>query len=347
MDPLIAVDVADLERRYGIVFMGRSGNPMRYGSIAMDQVLLALDAQPGLVSTPNAGILSLFTTVVEPNVIEVLVRPTKAAELYGERKVGTWVSDTVAFIQAERTGEVGSYGDFSQDAMADANIEFPQRQSYHYQTNIRYGAREIARAAEAKVDLANWKQRGAALAIEKYQNFTYLKGVAGLQNYGGMNDPYLPAPIAPSESWFTETDPTVIFGDILRLVQQAIAQGNGLIDTNTNFRMGISPGNNSNFSKTNQFNYNVNDQIKKNFPNLTIVTIPEFALDGGGGMGGTEFVQLIAEIPEGGKTVEAAFTEKMRQHAMVVKTSSWEQKKSAGTWGVVFYRPVLVASMLG
>ena len=137
-------------------------------------------------------------------------------------------------------------------------------------------------------------------------------------------------------------------GDMLRLVQKAIAQGNGLVDTNTTFRMGISPGNNSNFSKTNQYNYNVNDQIKKNFPNLSIVTVPEFAIAGGGNVsGGSELVQLIAEIPEGGKTVEGAFTEKLRAHAMVVLTSSWEQKKSAGSWGVIFYRPVLVASMLG
>jgi hypothetical protein len=252
------------------------------------------------------------------------------------------------FTQAERSGEVTSYGDFSQDGMSDANFEFPQRQSYHYQTNTRWGEREIARAAEAKIDLANWKQRSSALSIEKFQNFAYLYGIAGLQNYGGTNDPFLPAPIAPTSNWYTTTDPTVIFGDMLRLVQKAIAQGNGLVSTTTKFRLGISPGNESNFSKTNQFNYNVNDQIKKNFPNLSIVTVPEFAIAGGGAVaGGTEFVQLIAEIPEGGKTVEAAFTEKMRAHAMVVKTSSWEQKKSAGTWGVVYYRPVLVASMLG
>jgi hypothetical protein len=339
----IAVDHADLERRYGIVFMGRQGT-MYYDSPER----LAFDAQPTLVTQANAGIPSLFTTYVDPNQIEILVRPTKAAELYGEVKKGTWVSDTAMFIQAERTGEVVSYGDFNQDGMSDANLDFPQRQSYHYQTNTRWGEREIARAAEAKVDLANWKQRSSALSIEKYQNFAYLYGIAGLQNYGGTNDPYLPAPIAPTESWFTESDPTVIFGDVLRLVQQAIAQGNGLVDTNTKFRLGLSPGNNSNFSKTNQYNYNVNDQIAKNFPNLSIVTVPEFAIAGGGAVaGGTEFVQLIAEIPEGGKTVEAAFTEKMRAHAMVVKTSSWEQKKSAGTWGVIFYRPILVASMLG
>ncbi len=338
----LAVDTAKLEGSYGIVFMGRQGS-MYYDNPEK----LAFDAQPGLVTTANAGIPSVFTTYVDPNVIEILVRPTKAAELYGETKKGTWVSDVTMFIQAERTGEVTSYGDFNQDGMSDANLEFPQRQSYHYQTNTRWGEREIARAAEAKVDLANWKQKSSALSIEKFQNFAYLYGIAGLQNYGGTNDPFLPAPIAPTSNFFTETDPTVIYGNILRLVQRAIAQGNGLVSTTTKFRMGMSPGNESNFSKTNQFNYNINDMIKKNFPNLTIVTVPEFAINGGGGAGGTEFIQLIAEIPEGGKTVEAAFTEKMRAHAMVVKTSSWEQKKSAGTWGVIFYRPVLVAAMLG
>jgi hypothetical protein len=339
----IAVDHADLERRYGIVFMGRSGT-MYYGSPEQ----MAFDAQPTLVTTQNAGIPSLFTTYVDPNQIEILVRPTKAAELYGETKKGTWVSDTIMFIQAERTGSVSSYGDFSNDGMSDANLDFPQRQSYHYQTNTRWGEREIARAAEAKADLANWKQRSSALSMEKYQNYAYLNGIAGLQNYGGTNDPFLPAPIAPTLSWYQETDPTVIFGDVLRIVQEAIAQGNGLVSTQTRFRMGISPGNMSNFAKTNQFNYNVMDQIGKNFKNLTMVDVPEFAINGGGAVpGGTEFVQLIAEISEGGKTLEAAFTEKMRAHAMITKNSSWEQKKSAGTWGVVIYRPVLVASMLG
>ena len=88
----IAVDHAKLEQNFGIHFMGRRGN-MEYASapelmkMALDAVL-AMDAapQPTLVTTPNAGILSLFTTYVDPTVIEILVRPTKAAELYGETK---------------------------------------------------------------------------------------------------------------------------------------------------------------------------------------------------------------------------------------------------------------------
>ena len=78
--------------------------------------LWTADAQPALITAANAGIPSLFTTYVDPAIIEVLVSPTKAAELYGETKKGTWVSDTAMFIMAERTGEVSSYGDFSRTA---------------------------------------------------------------------------------------------------------------------------------------------------------------------------------------------------------------------------------------
>lgn len=344
MTRVIAVDHADLARRYGIHFMrslAEEATGMQF--MATD---MAYDAQPALITQANAGIPSLFTTFVDPKIIEVLVRPTKAAELYGETKKGTWVSDTAMFLMAERTGEVESYGDFEQGGVSGANLNFPQRQSYHYQTNARWGERQLARAAEAKVDWANQVNMGSVLALNKYQNFAYLYGIDGLQNYGGTNDPSLPAPIAPTSNWFSATA-DVIYSDVLRLVQEIIAQGNGLVDAETAYTMGISPQNVTNFNKTNQYNVNVFDQIKKNFPNLKIVTVPEFAINGGGNAGGTELIQLIAKSVEGQQTCEAAFTEKMRAHAMVVKTSSWEQKKSQGTWGVIFYRPVFVAQMLG
>lgn len=338
------IDLADLGRRYGVHVMRGLGEEVR--SLELMSYDMAFDAQPQLITQANAGVPSLFTTYVDPKIIEVLVRPTKAAELYSETKKGTWVSDTAMFLLAERTGQVSTYGDFSQDGMSNANINFPQRQSYHYQTNTRWGERELARMAEAKVDWANQINMGSVLALNKAQNLGYLFGVAGLQAYGGMNDPNLPPPIAPTESWFG-ADGAVIYADVLRLVQEMIAQGNGTVDAESKYKMGISPGNVSNFNNTNQFNVNVYAQIKLNFPNLSIVTVPEFAINGGGQQGGTELVQLIAENVEGQTTCEAAFTEKMRAHAMITKTSSWEQKKSQGLWGTIIYRPVYFAQMLG
>jgi hypothetical protein len=340
----IALDHADLGRRYGIHFMAGLAQEAR-GMQLIDRSL-SYDAQPTLITAANAGIPSLFTTYVDPAIIEVLVAPIKAVELYGETKKGTWVSDTAMFIMAERTGEVASYGDFSQDGMSNANAQFPQRQSYHYQTNTRWGERELSRAAEAKIDWANQCNMASALTLKKFQNFMYLYGIAGLQNYGGTNDPSLAPSLAPTSTWYG-ADALVIYADILRLVQQMVTQTFGLVNAESSFTLGISPQNAVNLNNTGSFNVNVYTLIKTNFPNLKIVQIPEFAINGGGNAGGTEFVQLITDNIEGQKVVEAAFTEKMRAHAIVTKTSSWEQKKSQGGWGVIYYMPVGVVSMLG
>lgn len=340
----LAIDHVDLGNRYGIHFM-RALMQEATGMELMDPGQ-AFDAQPTLITSANAGIPSLFTTYVDPKLIEVLVSPVKAAELYGETKKGTWVDDTIMFLMGERTGETASYGDFSQDGMSNSNENFPQRQSYHYQTNTRWGERELARAAAAKIDKANRNNMASALTLKKFENSSYLYGIAGLQCYGGTNDPALLAPLVPTATWFG-ADGALVYGDIQRLVQQAIIQGEGTINTETAFTLGISPGNAVNFTNTNQYNVNVMTQIKTNFPNLKIVTVPEFAINGGGNAGGTEFVQLIADEIEGQPTCEAAFTEKMRAHAIVTKTSSWEQKKSSGTWGTVIYRPVYIVAMIG
>jgi hypothetical protein len=168
-----------------------------------------------------------------------------------------------------------------------------------------------------------------------------------LQNYGGTNDPSLAPSLAPTSTWFGGTV-AVIYGDVQRLVQELVINTYGLTDTETAMTLGISPGNAVNLNNTDPTNnVNVMTLIKTNFPNLKIVTVPEFAINGGGNAGGTEFVQLIAETLDGQKVCEAAFTEKMRAHAIVTKTSSWEQKKSSGGWGVIFYMPVAVTSLLG
>ena len=341
----IALDHKLLASDWGIHFM--KGLAQEATGLKFMDHSVAWDAQPGLVTAANAGVPSLFTTFVDPKIIEVAVAPTKAAELYGETKKGTWIDDTALFLMAERTGETASYDDFSQDGVSNTNINYPQRQSYHYQTNTRWGERQVERAAASKIDWANQVNMGSVLALKKQENYFYLYGVAGLQSYGGTNDPSLPAPIAPTSSWFGASA-SVIYGDVLRLVQQLIAQYNGLIDVEHPMTMGISPGNKTNFNNTNLYNVNVMTQLLTNFPNMKFVTVPEFAINGGGNVAaGLELVQLIAGPVEGQNTCESAFTEKMRSHAIVAKTTSWEQKKSQGTWGTIIYRPVGIASMYG
>ena len=81
--------------------------------------------------------------------------------------------------------------------------------------------------------------------------------------------------------------------------------------------------------------------LKEAFPKMEIKTAQQYVLSGG------NLVQLIAPKVQGQKTGFCAFTEKMRAHAIVRKTSSTHPKKSGGTWGAIIKIPAAMASMLG
>lgn len=332
--------IAQLAEDWGIAFDARLGD-VKVAAHALEGITrLALDAQPELVTVNNAGIPAFLTNYLDPKLIEVLVTPMKAAIIAGETKKGDWTTNTAMFPLVESTGEVSSYGDYNNNGSAEANTNFPQRQSYHYQTFSQWGERELAMAALAKIDWAARVNIASALVLNKFQNQSYFFGIAGLQNYGLLNDPSLSAAIVPTSSWYTAAA-DVIYADIVRLFQQLQTQANGTIDQDARMVMALSPVNAVNLNKTNQFNVNVFDQIKKNFPNLRVETAPEYLTDSG------ELVQLVAEEVEGQETWTCAFTEKMRAHNMVVETSSYKQKKSQGTFGAVIFRPVFIAQMLG
>lgn len=335
-----AAILAQLGESFGVVFDKRLGEVKLTPHMLEGITRLALDAQPELVTQSNAGIPAFLSNFVDPRIIEVLVTPMKAAIIAGETKKGDWTTTVATFPVIEYTGEVAAYGDFNNNGSAEANSNFPQRQSYHYQTITQWGEKELDVAALAKIDWASRVNIASVLVLNKYQNATYFNGVAGLQNYGLLNDPNLSAPIVPTTPWVSAAA-DVIYADIVRLFQQLQTQANGTIDQDARMCMALSPVNSVNLNKTNSFNVNVLDQIHKNFPNLRVETAPEYLTTSG------ELVQLIAEEVEGQETLTAAFTEKLRAHAMVVDTSSFKQKKSQGTFGTVIFRPVFIAQMLG
>lgn len=323
-----------LERDAGIVFMG-GGKKLMDDKIA---AALAMDAQPGLTTVGNSGIPAWMLNYVDPQLIEIILQPTKAAEVFGEMKKGDWTTETATFMTVEPTGEVSSYGDYNNNGVSGVNVNFPQRQSYHYQVFTRWGEREVARAGEAKIDYVARVNEASVNALNRFQNKTYLFGVKGLQNYGVLNDPSLPASTAAAKTWASSTGEEV-YESIRKLFQKLLKQTGGKIDMNTPLLLVCSPTASVDLTKTNQYNVNVIDQLKKNFPNLRVETIPEYSAASG------ETVQLIVEELDGQRTLDCAFTEKMRAHNMVLEASSIKQKKSQGTWGTIIYRPFCIATM--
>ena len=303
----------------------------------------ALDAAsltPTLVGTANSGIPSFLTTYVDPKVIEVLVAPMKAAELIGESKKGDWTTLTAAFIQAEPTTEVATYGDYSADGSSKANINYPQRQAYFFQTWTRWGERELEMAGAGRVDWASQLNYSSALGLAKFLNSTYLFGVAGLQNYGLTNDPNLIAPVASGVNWASAA-PEAIFNSIKDMYKLLQSQTAGLVEQDMEIRLGMAPTAAGDLNAVNTYGLSAAKLLKDAFPKIEIITVPEFDTAGG------RLVQMWVPKLEGQETATCGFTEKLRAHAIERYSSYFRQKKSAGSWGSIVWRPACLTQLLG
>jgi hypothetical protein len=304
----------------------------------------ACDAQPELVTVANGAIPSWLSNFFDPTAFEILTSPLNAVKIMGgETQYGSWTTDTATFVTIEYNGVTSSYGDYNTNGMNSVNLNFPQRQSYHFQTFTQWGEKQLAKAALARVDLASEINKASMKTIAQFFNLAYFKGISGIQNYGLLNDPGLAASIISAVSWnATATTAEQVFEQVRRLYVQIQYQSGGTIDQNAPVVLATSPTISMAFTKTNQYGVNVYDLLKKNFPNIRFETDVYYGFQTGG-----ELVQMIVESVNGQKTATPAFTEKMRAHAVVTGNSSWSQKKSAGTFGTVIKNYTAIASMTG
>jgi Uncharacterized protein conserved in bacteria (DUF2184) len=322
---------------------------------------MACDALPTLTTSANSAVPAFLTTLVDPAVFKILFAPNRAAIIFGEVRKGSWLDETALFPTIENTGEVSSYGDFNENGRTGVNTNWPQRQSYLFQTIKEYGDRELERAGLARINWVSEIDASAALILNKYSNLTYFFGVQGLQNYGLLNDPALPASITPSTKaaggtrWQTaggaiNATANEIFNDIQAIFLQLVNQTQGLVEADTKLVLAMSPAVEVALTATNTFNVNVYDLLKKNFPNIRFETAVQYGTTTSANPQGQiagNLVQFLAEELEGQETGYCAFNEKMHAQTVVRGLSSYKQKVVGGTWGAIIRQPFAIASMLG
>jgi len=304
--------------------------------------IVAMDSVPGLITTPSAGIPAFLANVIDPEEVRVITQPMKAAEAFGETQKGNWTTFTTQFRVIESTGEVSSYGDYAESGRAGHNVNWVSRESYHFQTFARWGERETDIEALAGVAYVSEQSVAAALILNKFHNKSYFYGISGLKNYGALNDPNLIAPVTPTAgAWGAATAPEVIFADFQKLFLTLQTQMGGNADRGEAMTLVLSPTKEVWLENANSYGTRAIDLITRGFPGLKIVTAPEMTTDGG------DLMQLRLDKVDGKDSTYCGFTEKMRNHAIIQKSSSWSQKKSGGTWGFIMRYPIALAQMLG
>lgn len=332
----------------------------RAGSVASE---MAMDAAAGVLSTdPNAAVPAMLTSAIAPDVIRVVFAPLQMAKIMGgEVKRGDWLTETEFFPIVEETGEVSSYDDYSNNGRAGVNFNYPQFQSYLYQTIIAYGERETERAGLIRINYVSELQASAASQLNRFGNLAYAFGIAGLQNYGLLNNPYLSAYLTPAvkayggTSWFNNGSPAAtaneVYNDILAVVEQIIGQTNGAVDMDAPMTLALSPQSQLAMKFTNSFGVSVADLLKQGFPNMKVVPAPQYGqLTSSNSQGysavGNVF-QVIVDNIDNQKVAQPAFNEKLRAHKVIPELSSWKQKMTSGVWGTILRMPIGVAGMLG
>jgi hypothetical protein len=349
------------ERDHGIHF-----GPYVVGFIedkSLRSTAFAADAQPSLVTTPSSGIPSFLTTHISPKHVKILTAKNAAAKILGEERVGSFIDTNWIFPVAEHDGQVSAYGDHSNSGNAGANMNFPQRQNFIFQTIGRWGQVELERAALAKIGWAE-DVRGAAISVlQKFLNQMQFYGIAGLQNYGILNSPGLFPAIAPapkaynngtSGPWMTGTAITAtsleMYRDVLALVTQVITQSNGNIDVDSPMKLVLSPARLAAMQNANDFNVNVKLLITTNFKNMVIESAVQYGAASAQNTQGSavgEIMQVICTEVEGQQTATSTYSEKLRSGPVVLGLSDFAQKMSSGSFGTVVYQCFGVSTMLG
>lgn len=333
----------DVMKQYGIIF--DTGSPIR-GILANDSID-QLENDAAMVTAANSGVPVEFTSYIDPMVIPILTATRGAREIFGEAKKGDWTTSYARFQTSEITGEVEAYTDYGQGGASDVNPTFPVRTQYIYQTNIRYGDREVDVASRARLQLAADKQRAAATVIDIASNKFALYGVAGLEIYGLLNDPNLPAavtslPNADEKTLWTEKSTKEIYEDVLYLFGKMADRGAGHIDANTELVLATSPATQVQLGKATDFNISARQMLETYFPRIRFVALPELATETGG-----TSILLVAPTIEGLPTAQIGFSEKFRAMRLIPESSSFHQKFVGSSYGTIIYRPFAIGKMTG
>jgi hypothetical protein len=321
---------------------------------------LAMDAQPQLVTTPNSGIPAYLTFYMDADVLKILTAKNQAAEIFGEKQKGTWTDSTLLFPVVEQTYEVSTYGDRNNNGSSGINTNFPERQTYLFQTTMQYGDLEVERAGLGKINFVAEQRAAAMMGLAKFSNLAYFYGINGQQTYGILNEPGLQPAIAPSPkangglAWLNGTAPNAtaneVLADIQSLYTQAINQSAGNIDLKSKCYLIMSPSRTMAMTFTNSFGVNVSDLLKKNFPQMEVMSAVQYGAitaQNPQGFAGGELVQLWFPDVMGQESGYCSYNSKMMASRIIPEMNSFKQKLSQGTSGFILRQDFAMAQLLG
>jgi hypothetical protein len=308
-----------------------------------------------MATTPSVPTPIQFLQTWLPGFVKIMTAARKIDDIIGIKTVGSWEDAEIVQGIVEPSATVSEYGDFTSIPLASWNTNFERRSIVRGEMGIAVGLLEEGRSSAMRLNSADTKRQGAAIALEIFRNAIGFYGWNSGNNrtFGFLNDPNLPAAIsAPSTGWTTGTFATIT-GDIRAAIVQLRTQSQDQIDPEKVDLTLAIPTNKVDFlSVTTDFGISVRDWVKQTYPRIRVTSAPEMT---GSGTAGADMFYLFAEdidssidgSSDGGETFAQLVQTKFMTLGVEKRAKSYVEDYANATSGTLCKRPWAVVRMTG
>lgn len=292
-----------------------------------------------------------------PGFVKVMTAARKIDELIGITTSGAWEDEQVVQGVLENTGVAVPYGDYTNVPFSSWNVNWVPRTVVRFESGMKVGRLEEARAAKIKVNSGESKRESCGLELEIQRNAVGFYGFNSGANltYGFLNDPNLPAYITVANTgsgstttWSTKTFLNIV-ADLRAAFVQLRTQSQDTIDPETTpITLAVATNCVDFLTVTSDFGISVRDWLRKAYPNTRVVSAPQLNSANGGANVFDLFAERVSDLStDDGRTFAQIVPAKFLVLGVDQKTKGYEEDYSNGTAGVMVKRPYAVVRYTG
>lgn len=344
-------------RQLGIQISDDQVLAMMDGLLKGEKVMAVQDALQPLITTPSITTPIQFLQMWLPGFVYILTAARTIDNFVGITTAGDWEDEEIVQGGMERTGNAVPYSDQGNVPLASWQTNFLTRTIVRFEEGMRVTLLEEARSAKMRVNSAQEKRSAASESLEIQRNSVGFFGFNAGDNrtFGLLNDVNMPAfinfPNGASNSplWSTKT-----FLEITKDIRTAIStlriQALGRVDPKTTpLTMGLALGVIDFLSVTTDFGMSVQDWLDKAYPNIRVISAPEF--DDANGGANVFYLYADSSVGDGstddGRTIMQVVPAKFRTLGVQQQVKGYEEDYSNATAGVLLKRPLNIVRFSG
>ena len=317
-----------------------------------DMMNYAQDALPNTQTAQSVTTPIQFLQHWMPETIEVLTQARTADELLGREIAGSWEDEEIVMTIKERVGQARPYGDYADTHNADWNNGYERRTIVRFEDGLTVNRLEEARASRIRISSAEEKRASVAESLAIAMNEVAFLGYNGGNNrtYGILNDPNLANYVTVAQgasnntTWASKTYNEIINDFKTGMNALRVQTGDNFNPQRDRVTVGIASAVFENLYAENALgSSSVFDWLKKNFPNIRLVAVPEF----NGANAGSNVMYFIAERLGGKKVAGQYIQDVIRLLGVEQHVKGFSEAYSNATAGSLVGQPLGVVRYSG